>query len=80
MKKKKRHQDEENKEVKVIKFCVECQDDLENFSVTPTVEDLEAIKKNFENCRATGKYKGELCSKIFIASYEEPDSETKKDE
>ena len=79
MKKKKKQQEEEIKEVKDIQFCVECQDDLENFSVTPTVEDIEAIRKNFEKCKTTGKYKGELCSKMFIASSDDPDSEKKKD-
>ncbi len=49
-------------------FCTECGDDLNEFYLSERVKQVEAVKANFENCQKTGKFKGEECSKLFIAS------------
>lgn len=59
-------------ELKVINnekkmFCTECGTDLDDFDVNPESNDIEAVKKNHENCKEIGKFKGNVCSKIFIA-------------
>ncbi len=50
------------------KFCTECGDTLDDFSITENAKDVEKVKENFENCKKTGKFNGEECSKLFIAS------------
>ncbi len=53
-------------EQKVI-FCTECDTELQNYCFFSTVEDIKAIKKNLAQCKKNGKFKGEFCSKLFIA-------------
>ncbi len=49
-----------------IKFCTECGDALEDFSVSEQADDYQAVKKNFEECKKTGKFKGDMCSKMYM--------------
>lgn len=49
-----------------VDFCTECKDSLKDFGLEPKDVDLNVIRENFENCRRTGKFKGEMCSKIYI--------------
>lgn len=58
---------------KVI-FCTECGAELENYCFEKGPDDTEAIKKNLAQCRKNGKYAGEFCSKLFIASDEDLES------
>jgi hypothetical protein len=51
-----------------VKFCTECDEQLDEFCFSDIVGDKEFIKKNHENCRKTGKFKGDVCSKLYIAS------------
>lgn len=51
-----------------IKFCTECGDVLEDFSVSDQAKNPNAVIENFHNCKKTGKFKGEICSKIYIIS------------
>ena len=48
-------------------FCTECGEELEDFSFTEKAENIEMTKENFERCKKIGKFKGEQCSKMFIA-------------
>ena len=51
---------------KVI-FCTECGKDLENYCFSMGTKDINAIKKNLAQCKKSGKFVGEFCSKLFIA-------------
>lgn len=51
-----------------IKFCTECGDVLEDFSVSDQAKNPDAVIENFHNCKKTGKFKGEVCSKMYIIS------------
>lgn len=51
-----------------IKFCTECGEALEDFSVSDESKDLDAVIKNFHNCKKTGKFKGDVCSKLYMIS------------
>lgn len=51
-----------------LQFCTECNEELENLSVGEPNMTLEQAKAMHENCKKTGKFKGEMCSKIFILS------------
>jgi hypothetical protein len=53
-----------------VKFCVECDDDLNNFDIDPMLKTKEEVLKNHENCKKTGKFKGDKCSKLFITEDE----------
>jgi hypothetical protein len=56
-----------------IIFCTECDDDLAYFCFLKDADDIKIIRKRQEQCRKSGKFKGEMCSKLFIASAIEPD-------
>ncbi len=49
-------------------YCTQCGATLEGFATSGRADDLSAIRKNFELCKKTGKFTGEFCSKLFIAS------------
>ncbi len=54
-----------------IFFCTECGKDLEDFDLNDKSKDKEAIKQNFKNCLESGKFKGDMCSKLFIIKEDE---------
>ena len=58
-------------ETKNIKFCTECGEELENFSIEG--HDLEMIKRKFHHCKTSGKFKGDVCSKLFILNQNDDD-------
>ena len=49
-------------------FCTECGADLDDFSFTDKAKDMKLVLENFNRCKTIGKFKGEQCSKIFIAN------------
>ncbi len=49
-----------------VKFCIECDQDLNNFDVNPMLKTKKEVLDNHENCKKTGKFKGDRCSKLFI--------------
>ena len=49
-------------------FCTECDNDLNEFALSPKSRNRKKVRKNHENCVKTGKFSGEFCSKIFISS------------
>lgn len=54
-----------------VEFCTECDEDLDQFDLNSSTMQREDIKKNFENCQKTGKFKGDMCSKLFISDEED---------
>jgi hypothetical protein len=54
-------------------FCTECGRDLRNFALERKSFDVEFIRQNFARCRENGRFKGEYCSKLFIALDFDPD-------
>jgi len=48
-------------------FCTECGAELDDFSFTEKAQNIELTKENYERCKRIGKFKGEQCSKMFIA-------------
>lgn len=55
---------------KVI-FCTECGKELENYCFSMGSKDVDAIKKNLAQCKKSGRFVGEFCSKLFIAGDED---------
>ena len=66
-----------DKKKKDIIFCSECGKELDNFALSEMVKDYNSIIQNFADCKKNGRFKGDLCSKIFIARDE--DDKTKDD-
>jgi hypothetical protein len=60
-----------------VKFCIECDQDLNDFDVDPMLKTKKEVLDNHENCKKTGKFKGDKCSKLFITEeeLEEPPKE-----
>jgi hypothetical protein len=53
-------------EQKVV-FCTECGDKLDNFCFNESVTDVDAVKQHMEGCKREGRFKGDMCSRVFIA-------------
>lgn len=53
------------------RFCTECGEELENFTFDQEASDGETAKRRFHNCKETGKFKGDICSRMFINNLEE---------
>jgi hypothetical protein len=51
-----------------IVFCTTCGAELENFCFTGGATDLDGIKRTLAQCRQNGRFTGDYCSKLFIAS------------
>jgi hypothetical protein len=64
-----------NLEESDVIYCVECGEVLDDFSFDEFSKDVDAVKKNFHNCKETGKFKGDICSKLYIIDESEPDED-----
>jgi hypothetical protein len=56
------------------KFCTECGTDLDDFWLTPGAANYEDILKNHLECQREGRFKGTMCSKLFIIDGGTPDA------
>jgi hypothetical protein len=53
-------------------FCTECGEKLENFCFSDEVTDIDALRIRHENCKKKNKFKGDSCSRLFIARPVDP--------
>ncbi len=67
---KKKSKINKDKALDSVKFCTECGEELEDFSVSDN-SSTEAALKQHHNCRKTGKFNGDMCSRVFITKYDE---------
>jgi hypothetical protein len=67
---KKKNKIKKDKTLDSVRFCTECGKELENFSVSDN-SSPEAALKQHHNCRKTGKFDGDMCSRVFITKYDE---------
>jgi hypothetical protein len=56
-----------NRSEKYVVYCTQCGEELENFCFSPDADDIKSIEKRHANCKKTGKFKGEICSRLYIA-------------
>jgi len=56
-------------------FCTECENTLVNFGINSKKINNDLLRKRFEKCKATGKFKGNFCARLFIANFEIPEDE-----
>jgi hypothetical protein len=60
-------------------FCTECDKELDLFWLTDMASNRKAVKDNHNNCKKTGKFKGQYCSRMFISGiYTKRDYVSKK--
>ena len=55
-------------------FCTECGTDLDEFWLSPGAANYEDILKHHLECQREGRFKGALCSKLFIVDGGTPDA------
>ena len=48
-----------------VEFCLNCND-MDDLAVSPQADDTEAAKLRFRNCDDTGKFQGDVCSRLFV--------------
>lgn len=73
MRKKKNITPDEEPASADIKYCIVCGEALDDFGISKDSEDITAVKKNFQNCKTTGRFCGDICAKVFISASEELD-------
>lgn len=56
------------------KFCTECGSDLDEFWLSPGASNYEEVLKHHLECQRTGKFRGSMCSKLFIVDDGTPDT------
>lgn len=66
--KRKEIEEKINAEKSDVEYCTECGEVLEDFSLDDKSKDIKSVKENFSNCKHTGKFKGDVCSKLYIIS------------
>jgi len=54
------------------KYCTECGEELNDYCFNEKVDNLESIREHHQNCKKTKKFKGDQCSKLFIAEQIDP--------
>lgn len=59
-------------------FCTQCGSDLEDFWLYHKTEEYADVLKNHFECQRTGKFKGSMCSKLFIADTSTPKTTRQK--
>jgi hypothetical protein len=50
-----------------VKFCLNC-DDMDDLAVSLDETDLDDVKARFRNCNETGRFQGDVCSRMFVAT------------
>lgn len=55
-----------------IQFCSECGEDLDSFGLEGAEIDIKKVEARHKHCKEKGKFKGDVCSMIFIADPSEP--------
>jgi hypothetical protein len=50
-----------------VVFCTECGEKLNNFCFDDTASNVDSVKKHMEECKREGRYKGDMCARVFIA-------------
>ncbi len=55
-------------------FCTECGSELDEFWLSPESQNYEEVLKHHFDCQREGKFKGTMCSRLFIVDPGTPDS------
>lgn len=46
-----------------VEFCLNC-DDMEELALNPPP--IESVKARFHNCKESGKFQGDVCSRLYV--------------
>jgi len=58
-------------------FCTECGTDLDDFWLSSDPSTYEDVLKHHLECQREGRFKGTMCSKLYILDGGTPDTERK---
>ncbi len=67
---------------KGIKFCLNC-DDMDDLAFDDENGRRDVVEKRFQNCQKTGRFNGDMCSRMFVVSddaFQDEPSPTPDDE
>jgi len=53
-------------------FCTECGTKLDEYCFDEESDNIHAIRKHHEQCKVEERFKGDKCSRLFIAEDTEP--------
>jgi hypothetical protein len=67
---KKKNIIKKDKALSSIRFCIECGEELEDFSVSKNSSKDAALKQH-HNCKKTGKFNGDMCARVYITKDED---------
>jgi hypothetical protein len=48
-----------------IAFCLNCND-MEDLALSEEEMDIALLRQRFDNCRNTGRFDGDFCTRLFI--------------
>lgn len=63
-----------------VNFCTECGSDLDDFDFKKEGQCKKDIEANWKNCMKIDKFKGDMCSKMFIVNENDEIWEENKDQ
>ena len=49
-----------------VRFCLNCND-MDDLATSDESQDLDALRKRFNNCKESGRFDGDLCARLFVA-------------
>jgi hypothetical protein len=49
-----------------VEFCLNC-DDMDDFALSDESAQLDSLHERFENCVQSGRFDGDMCSRLFVA-------------
>ncbi len=55
-------------------YCTQCGSELENYFLDESAADLSATTEHHHTCRKTGKFKGDMCARVFISEPVDPET------
>lgn len=64
-----------------VRFCLNC-DDMDDLATSEEAKKIDQIHERFDNCRKTGRFEGDICSRLFVAEddIDSPDLFAQEDE
>lgn len=49
-----------------VQFCLNCND-MDDLAVSDEAQDVEQLRRRFNNCKETGKFEGDMCARLYVA-------------
>ena len=50
-----------------IKFCLNCNE-MDDLATDSEAGNADTVKKRFQNCQKTGRFDGDICSRMYVVN------------